>query len=79
MSIDKLHDLKFAVSVAEKSFQHQGDKAVFYHLFVKLMSVGEREQAIEVLSSHFHAIAFDKVNLPELNIFRSLRFSKMMI
>lgn len=47
--------------MAHRAFKWYKDKSIYFHLFVKLLSVGEREEAMRVLKSNFQFISYDKV------------------
>ena len=49
------------MSVAHRVFKWHKDKSVYFHVFVRLLQSGQKEQATEVLKKNFHFIQFDKV------------------
>ena len=56
LCIETLQDVDYAMSVAHRAFKWHKDKAVYFHVFVRLLQSGQKEQATEVLKKNFHFI-----------------------
>lgn len=56
-----MKDVEQCIQVAHRAYRWHQDKAIYFHLFVKLMQTNEREQAMEVLRQNFNLVPFDKV------------------
>lgn len=47
--------------VAHRAYKWYQDKSIFFHIFVKLLQSGEKEEAMKILKQNFTLISFEKI------------------